>query len=80
MVALSERMNVFLDDNDLEDTPIYQWADEVKEVETQVDKYKQVLNRFVEVAGYLENTERIAFSKDEVTAMMMHVLKGGGYL
>jgi hypothetical protein len=43
-------------------------------------KYKQVLDRFVEVAGYLENTERIAFSKDEVTAMMMHILKGGGYL
>ena len=46
----------------------------------QSDKYREMAARFVEVAGYLENTERIAFSKDEVTAMMKHVLKGGGWL
>ena len=46
----------------------------------QANKYLDAMSRMVEVAGYLENTERIAFSRDEVKAMMMHVLKGGGYL
>ena len=47
---------------------------------SEAGTYLGILKRMVEIAGYMENTERIAFSRDEVKAMMMHVLKGGGYL
>jgi len=46
----------------------------------QIREYNRITHRFVEVAGYIDNSPRVAYSKSEVQKMMTHVLKGGGWI
>lgn len=43
-------------------------------------EYLAMLGRIVEIAGYLDVSERVEYTKYDVQKMMTHILKGGGYL